>query len=86
MAAAPTSRGQSIGRPLVRAAADIERQRGRRMLTGYVWDDALTLMYERWVFIVSPPETAGFFLPEELIGRAVVVDRARDHRMEGPAL
>jgi hypothetical protein len=56
------------------------------MLTGYVWDDALTLMYERWVFIVSPPETAGFFLPEELIGRAVVVDRARDHRMEGPAL
>jgi hypothetical protein len=47
------------------------------MLTGYVWDDALTLMYERWVFIVSPPE--------ELIGRTVVVDRARDHRMEGPA-
>ncbi|MDX3370123.1 GNAT family N-acetyltransferase [Streptomyces sp. ME02-6987-2C] len=47
MAVSPTSRGQGIGRQLVRAADDIERQRGRRMLTGYVWDDDLALMYER---------------------------------------
>lgn len=66
MAVSPASRGQGIGRQLVRAAADIERQRGRRMLTGYVWDDDLALMYERWGFIVSPPETAGFFLREKV--------------------
>jgi GNAT superfamily N-acetyltransferase len=66
MAVAPPSRGQGIGRQLVRAAADIERQRGRRMLTGYVWDDDLAHMYERWGFIVSPPETAAFFLREKV--------------------
>ncbi|MFC7872035.1 GNAT family N-acetyltransferase [[Kitasatospora] papulosa] len=66
MAVAPAFRGQGIGRQLVRAAADIERQRGRRMLTGFVWDDALANMYERWGFIVSPPETAMFFLREKV--------------------
>ncbi|MFF5304820.1 GNAT family N-acetyltransferase [Streptomyces sp. NPDC013161] len=66
MAVSPASRGQGIGRQLARAAADIERQRGRRMLTGYVWDDELTRMYERWGFIVSPPERAGFFLREKV--------------------
>jgi GNAT superfamily N-acetyltransferase len=66
MAVTPASRGQGIGRQLVRAAADIERQRGRRMLTGYVWDDDLARMYERWGFIVSPPETAAFFLREKV--------------------
>ncbi|MET9535733.1 GNAT family N-acetyltransferase [Streptomyces sp. NPDC006649] len=66
MAVAPESRGQGIGRQLVRAAADIERQRGRRMLTGFVWDDDLARMYERWGFIVSPPETAAFFLREKV--------------------
>jgi GNAT superfamily N-acetyltransferase len=66
MAVAPSSRGQGIGRQLIRAAADIERQRGRRMLTGYVWDDDLAHMYERWGFIVSPPETAAFFLREKV--------------------
>lgn len=66
MAVSPASRGQGIGRQLVRAAADIERQRGRRMLAGYVWDDDLALMYERWGFIVSPPGTAGFFLREKV--------------------
>ncbi|MFG3071903.1 GNAT family N-acetyltransferase [[Kitasatospora] papulosa] len=66
MAVAPASRGQGIGRQLVRAAADIERRRGRRMLTGFVWDDELVRMYERWGFIVSPPETAMFFLREKV--------------------
>ncbi|GGN40937.1 GNAT family N-acetyltransferase [Streptomyces fuscichromogenes] len=66
MAVAPASRGQGIGRQLVSAAADIERQRGRRMLTGYVWDDDLANMYERWGFIVSPPERVGFFLREKV--------------------
>ncbi|MFD3424097.1 GNAT family N-acetyltransferase [Streptomyces decoyicus] len=66
MAVAPASRGQGIGRQLVRAAADIERQRGRRMLTGYVWDADLAHMYERWGFIVSPPEMAAFFLREKV--------------------
>ncbi|MER5918002.1 GNAT family N-acetyltransferase [Streptomyces sp. NPDC001982] len=66
MAVSPASRGQGIGRQLVRAAVDIERQRGRRMLTGYVWDDDLARMYERWGFIVSPPEKASFFLREKV--------------------
>lgn len=66
MAVAPASRGQGIGRQLVRSASDIERKRGRRMLTGYVWDDDLAHMYERWGFIVSPPETAAFFLREKV--------------------
>jgi GNAT superfamily N-acetyltransferase len=66
MAVTPTSRRQGIGQQLVRAAASIERQRGRRMLTGYVWDDDLAHMYERWGFIVSPPERAGFFLREKV--------------------
>lgn len=62
MAVAPASRGQGIGRQLIRGVADIERQRGRRMLTGYVWNEDLAHEYERWGFIVSPPETATFFL------------------------
>lgn len=66
MAVAPASRGQGIGRQLVRTAADIERQRGRRMLTGFVWDDDLAHMYEKWGFIVSPPETAMFFLRDKV--------------------
>jgi GNAT superfamily N-acetyltransferase len=66
MAVAPASRGQGIGRHLVRAAADIERQRGRRMLTGFVWDEDLARMYEKWGFIVSSPETAAFFLREKV--------------------
>ncbi|MFI2764874.1 GNAT family N-acetyltransferase [Streptomyces echinatus] len=66
MAVAPSSRGQGIGRRLIRAAAAIERQRGRRMLTGYVWNDDLAHMYERWGFIVSPPQTAAFFLREKV--------------------
>ncbi|WP_330248626.1 MULTISPECIES: GNAT family N-acetyltransferase [unclassified Streptomyces] len=66
MAVAPASRGQGIGRQLVRAAASVERQRGRRMLTGFVWDDDLARMYERWGFIVSPPEAAAFFLREKV--------------------
>lgn len=66
MAVAPAARGQGIGRQLVRAAADIERKRGRRLLTGYVWDDGLARMYEKWGFIVSPPETATFFLREKV--------------------
>lgn len=66
MAVAPEARGQGIGRQMVRAAADIERKRGRRMLTGYVWDDGLARMYEKWGFIVSPPQTATFFLREKV--------------------
>lgn len=66
MAVAPSAQGQGIGRQLVRAAAEIERKRGRRMLTGYVWDDGLARMYEKWGFIVSPPETATFFLREKI--------------------
>jgi len=66
MAVAPTFRGQGVGRQLVRAAADTERQRGRRMLTGFVWDDDLAHMYEKWGFIISPSETAMFFLRERV--------------------
>jgi GNAT superfamily N-acetyltransferase len=66
MVVAPASRGQGIGRQLIRAAASVERQRGRRMLTGFVWDDDLARMYERWGFIVSPPEAATFFLREKV--------------------
>lgn len=66
MAVAPESRGQGIGRQIIRAAADLERKRGRRMLTGYVWDDGLAAMYRRWGFIVSPPETVAFFLREKV--------------------
>ncbi|MGW1355350.1 GNAT family N-acetyltransferase [Streptomyces sp. NPDC002409] len=66
MAVAPASRGRGIGQQLVRAVADIERQRGRRMLSGYVWDDDLARMYGRWGFIVSLPEEAAFFLREKV--------------------
>ncbi|MFJ8848546.1 GNAT family N-acetyltransferase [Streptomyces cyaneofuscatus] len=66
MAVAPALRGQGIGRQLVRAAADIERRRGRRILTAYVWGDALATLYERWGFIVPPPETTMFFLREKV--------------------
>jgi GNAT superfamily N-acetyltransferase len=66
MAVAPDSRGHGIGQQLVRAAGDLERKRGRRLLTGYVWDDGLARMYEKWGFIVSPPETAAFFLREKV--------------------
>ncbi|MEU3279233.1 GNAT family N-acetyltransferase [Streptomyces antibioticus] len=66
MAVTPSARGQGIGRQMVRAAADIERRRGRRMLTGYVWDDDLARMYAKWGFIVSPPERAAFFLREKV--------------------
>ncbi|GGY71292.1 hypothetical protein GCM10010363_60680 [Streptomyces omiyaensis] len=66
MAVEPSSRRQGIGRQLVRAAAAVEGRRGRRMLTGYVWDDDLARMYERWGFIVSPTETAAFFLREKV--------------------
>ncbi|MEV5857957.1 GNAT family N-acetyltransferase [Streptomyces anulatus] len=66
MAVAPAFRGQGIGRQLVRAAADTERQRGRRILTGCVWEDGLTRLYEKWGFIISPPNTAAFFLREKV--------------------
>jgi GNAT superfamily N-acetyltransferase len=66
MAVARESRGQGIGQHLIRAAGDLERKRGRRLLTGYVWDDGLARMYEKWGFIVSPPETAAFFLREKV--------------------
>ncbi|MFD8609578.1 GNAT family N-acetyltransferase [Streptomyces sp. NPDC059631] len=66
MAVAPAARGQGIGRQMVRAAADIERRRGRRMLTGLVWDDDLMRMYEKWGFIVSPPDAVAFFLREKV--------------------
>ncbi|MFB9558575.1 GNAT family N-acetyltransferase, partial [Streptomyces roseoviridis] len=66
MGVTPSSRGQGIGRRLIRAAADIERGRGRRLLTGHVWDDDLANMYERWGFIVSPLETVAFFLREKV--------------------
>lgn len=66
MVVASEFRGQGIGRQLVRAAAGIERQRGRRMLTGYVWEDDLVRLYERWGFIISPPETVYFFLREKV--------------------
>ncbi|MFI1185758.1 GNAT family N-acetyltransferase [Streptomyces californicus] len=69
MAVAPNFRGQGLGRQLVDAAADIERRRGRRILTAYVWGDGLTDMYEKWGFIVSPPETAMFFLREKVTKR-----------------
>lgn len=85
MAVAPDARGQGIGRQMVRAAADIERQRGRRVLTGYVWDDNLTRMYEKWGFIVSPPETAAFFLREK-VGNLYAPSAAALNLKEGSRL
>ncbi|MFE2609470.1 GNAT family N-acetyltransferase [Streptomyces mirabilis] len=85
MAVAPASRGQGIGRQLVRAAADIERRRGRRLLTGYVWDDDLAHMYERWGFIVSPAEMAAFFLREK-VGNLYAPSAAALNLTEGSRL
>ncbi|MGA4867192.1 GNAT family N-acetyltransferase [Streptomyces lavendulocolor] len=85
MAVAPAARGQGIGQQLVRAAADVERKRGRRMLTGYVWDDDLARMYERWGFIVSPPGTVAFFMREKVgnlyAPSAAALDLKGDSRM-----
>lgn len=68
MAVAPALRGQGVGFQLVSAAADVERRRGRRILTAYVWGDALTSLYEKWGFIV-PPETTMFFVREKVTER-----------------
>lgn len=69
MAVAPELRGQGIGRQLVTAAADIERRRGRRILTAYVWGDDLAGLYGKWGFIVPPPETVMFFVREKVSER-----------------